>query len=448
MTKQRFVLGFIIIALLIGAWTPYPADTQASSAITNESRSYKGMLLAAKTPQLTINNQTGASFYLTLTGPQTYYFNIPVGKTKLEVEKGDYDLTYFACNANQTETVNVKKKGATLKITCASSKDKDDDKSAKIPQLTINNQTGASFYLTLTGPQTYYFNAPDGKTKFEVEQGEYDLTYFACGANQAETVNVKKKGATLKITCASSKDKDDDKSAKIPQLTINNQTGASFYLTVTGPKTYYFNVPAGKTKFDVDIGEYDLTYFACGANQAETVNVKKKGATLKITCASSKDKDVKDDSKSGKTPQLTIQNQTGASFYLTVTGPKTYYFNVPTGKTKFDVDIGEYDLTYFACGANQTKTVNVKKKGATLKINCKEQKKNTVKVTVNNKTDGVLTIILDGPEYYTFYLPVGKTKIEIAKGTYNYTVYGCGSSSATGTENWKRGGTWYWQCGP
>src|SRR5262245_56664169 len=52
-----------------------------------------------------------------------------------------------------------------------------------------------------------------------------------------------------------------------PKLTITNSTGAAFWMTVTGAKTYTFQVVPGKNIFEVDEGEYTLSYFACGAQQ-------------------------------------------------------------------------------------------------------------------------------------------------------------------------------------
>ena len=215
-----------------------------------------------------------------------------------------------------------------------------------------------------------------------------------------------------------------------PELVVNNLTGTAFYMTLTGPQTYSVHVLAGKNTFVVVKGEYTMAYFACGAQQTKEVNVKKGGASIKLVCETDK-------GSSGKTPKLTIDNKTGP-FYINFTGPKTYSFYAPTGKTDFEVEPGTYEISYYACGAQITDTIVVKKKGGTLKIQC-------LAITVVNLMSGPIELELSGPADYYFYLPVGKTIINIAPGTYDYSVSTpCGSGS--GTTTFKKKINWFWWC--
>ena len=152
-----------------------------------------------------------------------------------------------------------------------------------------------------------------------------------------------------------------------------------------------------------------------------------------------------------KLPKLTINNKTGQQFTLTLRGPKTYYLTVPTGKSNFEVEQGKYTYSYTACGGPQTGNVNVKKGGANLKLECKKASaKNStlIKVTINNKTGGYIYITLTGPHTYNFTVAPGKSKIEVEKGKYNFTVRGCGGASSSGTRNFKGSFVWTWFCTP
>ncbi len=53
-------------------------------------------------------------------------------------------------------------------------------------------------------------------------------------------------------------------------------------------------------------------------------------------------------------------------------------------------------------------------------------------ITINNTTGGQLTLYLNGPAGYTFYLGGGYTDLHVCSGSYSYTAYGCGGASDTG----------------
>lgn len=221
--------------------------------------------------------------------------------------------------------------------------------------------------------------------------------------------------------------------ASDPTLTLNNQTGAAFYLTATGPQVYTFHVLDGKNNFVVVKGEYTLSYWACGGQQTVFVNVKKSGATLKLLCETAKN-------PSSKTPKLTIENKSGGPLYVTLTGPKTYTFNVPTGKSNYSVDMGTYDVSYRACGAQSTQTFVVKKKGGTLKISC-------LAITFFNlNPSSTVALHLDGPASYYFNLAPGKTTVQMIPGTYDYEL--TSPCHGTGTIKIKKKGTIYVYCYP
>jgi hypothetical protein len=69
----------------------------------------------------------------------------------------------------------------------------------------------------------------------------------------------------------------------------------------------------------------------------------------------------------------------------------------------------------------------------------------TVKVRIVNDTGGTLTLNLNGPASYNFNLGPGKHTINVIPGTYNYTVWGCGTSES-GSQKLKKGFEWTWYC--
>lgn len=146
--------------------------------------------------------------------------------------------------------------------------------------------------------------------------------------------------------------------------------------------------------------------------------------------------------------QVQIQNKTGSSVVITLTGPATVYLRLNTGKTKTELVPGRYNYSYFACGTTNTGIFKVKP-GATLALpKCKKGggAANEAKQKITNNTGGTLTIILTGPKNYTFYVASGKSQISLVKGRYNYTIYGCGGAVLTGTRKLPGGGNWVFWC--
>jgi hypothetical protein len=234
--------------------------------------------------------------------------------------------------------------------------------------------------------------------------------------------------------------------AKVPKLIVNNKTGQNLTLTLDGPKYYTLVVPPGKTTFEVEQGKYTYSHYGCGTvAQTDVITVKKAGYTLKLTCAGNKKA-----GNAAKTPKLSVKNSAGTSVTLTLTGPKNYTFTVPNGKSNFEVEQGNYTYSYSACGAEQSGKVNVKKSGANLKITCPKAKSGgkAAKVTVDNRTGGWITLKLYGPQEYNFNLAPGTTKIEVAKGKYTYTVWGCGGASLSGTKKLNGSLIWKFWCTP
>ena len=54
-------------------------------------------------------------------------------------------------------------------------------------------------------------------------------------------------------------------------------------------------------------------------------------------------------------------------------------------------------------------------------------------INIINDTGGQVTLYFTGPAKLTFYVDTGTHQVSICPGTYNYTAYGCGGASISGT---------------
>lgn len=56
-------------------------------------------------------------------------------------------------------------------------------------------------------------------------------------------------------------------------------------------------------------------------------------------------------------------------------------------------------------------------------------------IEIDNSTGGLLTLYLNGPADYSFYLQAGTQSVTVCSGSYSYTAYGCGGASISGVIN-------------
>jgi len=148
--------------------------------------------------------------------------------------------------------------------------------------------------------------------------------------------------------------------------------------------------------------------------------------------------------------QLVVNNKTGETLNLSLKGPATYNWNINPGKTTQTVVPGKYKYTYKACGGQKSGTVEAKKTGKVLTLAACNQKgakaAGMVNVKIRNDTGGYVQLNLTGPATYTFSLAPGNSTIQIIKGKYQYTAWGCGGASVSGTKQLGGGITWTFFC--
>lgn len=202
--KTRFLSIFIVLVLALTLLAPSTVFAQSAAPLDSVE------LVAAAgqtTASLTVNNVSGGTLRVALTGPKNYYFSTSnAGKaTFTGIEPGTYKITLSANTCTDTVTVNKKLNGkVSLKDTvCAKKADK--GKSQKAGSLTVDNRTGGTLYVTLTGPKTYYFNAPNqGKTTFTpIDPGKYTITVraSACGGSLSYDKNINGKVSLKPFIC-------------------------------------------------------------------------------------------------------------------------------------------------------------------------------------------------------------------------------------------------------
>ncbi|MBN2502281.1 MAG: hypothetical protein JXB38_15970 [Anaerolineales bacterium] len=328
MNSLKFVTVFILIALLSSAFVPAPALEDGQAA------------LAAPIAKFKVKNQTGADTALTLQGAKSYYFSIPAGNSVVEIERGDYAYSYWACGKEATGNLTSKDSQLVMKACGSGGNDSD-------IEITFVNKTGEVFWMTFSGPKTVYHQAALQKSTLMLPKGTYTYSYYACGQQNTEKLNVKKK-ESIQLSCKSAKSDDEDKSGaggKV-KITFNNQTGEVLWITLKGKATVYHQAVAGKSTVELEKGNYNYSYFACGEQTVKGINVKK-AETIKLKCGGS-NKD--DDAKKG-TVKVIIQNDTGSVISLYLVGPETYTFQLPTGKQRINVVAGKYQYTVWGCGS-------------------------------------------------------------------------------------------------
>ena len=104
----RLLIAVVIAVLIFSVWTPAPV--YASAPTTDLGQTV--VLAGAKTGSITVDNRTGGTMRVVMSGPKHYYFLAPKqGKTTFKnIEYGTYSITLSttACNGSLTYTKKVK----------------------------------------------------------------------------------------------------------------------------------------------------------------------------------------------------------------------------------------------------------------------------------------------------------------------------------------------------
>jgi hypothetical protein len=124
MKTVRLITILVIAILIFSAWPPSPAYAQgqaSSVSIGASGASDSGTFVTAKMVKLTVNNKTGGTLYVTLTGQRFYSFVVTnQGKSRYDIEAGRYTYTVrtSACAGSISKTVNFKGGGTLGPYVC------------------------------------------------------------------------------------------------------------------------------------------------------------------------------------------------------------------------------------------------------------------------------------------------------------------------------------------
>lgn len=236
--KVLFIHLALLVALTLSSFVPAFASAESAAAV------YAGKA------KIRVKNKTGYPVYLTLTGSKSYNFNVVAGNSIIEIEKGDYEYSYYACG--ETRTGDLKKKDTELVLpSCGGGAD---EKTGIL--ITFVNKTREVFWIIIEGKETYYVQAIEGKTEIYLPKGQVTYSYYACGGILFEGSIKVRSDKKIQLSCPSPS-----------KITINhNQKNATAYITLSGPRYYTATIPSGgqSVKIEVLSGTYTYTMSVCG----------------------------------------------------------------------------------------------------------------------------------------------------------------------------------------
>ena len=196
------------------------------------------------------------------------------------------------------------------------------------------------------------------------------------------------------------------------------------YLYANGEKTIELEIEEWYGVVDVPAGKYRYSYNACGGTQRGSVTVSESSSLLSLPICDgvSLNYSVKaEDMRS-----LAIFNRSGEAVQVSLVGPTNYQFTVSANKTSFEVAPGRYQANFTACGVSHSMALNLLNKDSQLNIpHCDTPE--TSRVKIQNNTDSDMVVYLNGPESQTFTVNPGTTRVDMAQGTYSFTVWSEGN---------------------
>lgn len=132
-------------------------------------------------------------------------------------------------------------------------------------------------------------------------------------------------------------------------LDIINKTQTTVNLVLSGPTDLKVTITRTFTPLRVEPGLYTYRYEACGLRNTGTFTVGSGGATFTLRKC---EKDLNG--------IIVIQNLTGKTFTLTLSGPKRISLTIKPGDNKLTVMAGRFQYSALVCGKTVTGTHPIK----------------------------------------------------------------------------------------
>jgi hypothetical protein len=234
--KGRLFFAIIILALLISGFMPAKTGTV----------------------KVVFNNKTAERVRISLTGPATYSFKLPAGKSNQQLLPGRYRYTYTACGVQKRGSVTLNTSGDTFVI----------DECPRVPltppdtyRVVVDNKTSETVSLLVIRPERFTIVLQPGKTELDLKPGSYGYRYVACQKLHYGGFHADKDGRVVTLKgCPVSR-------TSIPgvvQVKIKNDTGVPILMKLVGAKTYNFTLPDGNSWIKVERGRYAYIITGCG----------------------------------------------------------------------------------------------------------------------------------------------------------------------------------------
>lgn len=132
------------------------------------------------TYELVLDNKTGETVSLLIYLPVRMTLTLQPGKTEVDLAPGHYGYRYVACQTFNRGGFDLTKDGTVHTLKACPSRLKS---ITGIVLVKIKNDTGASLWLNLVGPETYNLKLPAGNSSIKVERGRYAYTITGCARN-------------------------------------------------------------------------------------------------------------------------------------------------------------------------------------------------------------------------------------------------------------------------
>lgn len=200
--------------------------------------------------KITLNNKTDADIWMSFVGEFTYWHQALVGRTVVELPKGDYAYSYWACGQWNKGNLTVKDEKS-IDIACGTALA---EENVKFYNLTFNNLSDQSFWVVIEGDHYYWHQAYPGKTNLNLPKGDYVYTYTACGQRVTGKSLSLSKDTTLTVECAEN---------KVVNITMENLTEDTLTLFLYGDYSYSFSLLKGKTAVVMQPGTYAVSAYGC-----------------------------------------------------------------------------------------------------------------------------------------------------------------------------------------
>ncbi len=324
-------------------------------------------LAAALTYDVEIQNKNPNAIELTFVGLYVHQFEVPPGKSTVQLERGPFQHSYYGCGQLNFGSLVVKLKDNYLEIEdCNKGGGGPGEPDANESLVTIISRSNKTLQVILLGQDTYVLDVPPGKSSYIVNKGLYQLSYYDCGLlNVTDNFNARKDTEFRIKNCSEPDEPVTDPDART--VNVRNHTYNTFTMNVFGVDNgndYNLEVKPGPQKFQLGKGLYSFSYFACGELHFGSLIVNNRGGQIDIYSCSSP---LNGQSVTNTLVTFKLKNNSDGTVILQLNGNVDYLFAVQDGGEFLVVEKGFYQYTIWACGTTYEGVINITFQGTILR---------------------------------------------------------------------------------